>query len=1119
MAPAQKPPVIQGFFWIGLALAALVGAVRLFAAAQAAPTPLLSPTASPTARASQPPRLVFLESLTLIQPPAQAEQPFSTAEIRLETAFYGPDAATCCGAGTAAPPDPALAAGLNHILAATNVSFEVFNKQGQILAGPVLFSQFFAPLGGVNCPSGGATQPNARYDEAADRFLLGANGSGQAYCLAVSQTGDPTGGWYLYEFPVGGNGLLFDSPRAGIGREAVYLGANLYSGSTFAEGRVWAFDKTSLYQGLPAAYTSKSLGASRSPQPLHLYGYAYGRWPTAGPHAFLAAEGVDGQVYSLYTWTNPWGQNLLETRAVLDIPAAHGQVTGPPVNAPQNGGSDIRPTGNGPGEFSFQDGMGWAAMTVGCGAVNCIQWAQIDLEAGEIVQAGLLASAEEHRFVPAVAANQCGDAIVVYTKSSSAMVPAAWAAGRQAADPPGSLLAEFLFKAGETPYVGLDAPPYRWGQTAGMALDPDGLVFWSLVEYSKDTSRSDNRWGTYAAALSFPTCSGEPGFTLAANPTTASTCLGETAFFTAALGQSGGFSETVNLALQGLPEAGAYGFSPSELAPPGSSLLQIETATLNQGLYPLTITAAAPSITQAVPITLVVAAPLGPAPTLTSPGLGAANVDFSTAFTWEALPGASGYRLELANQPDFETMLFSQETTQTTLQPGIQFTPGEMVFWRVIAQNGCGSVSSALGFFQAAHGFCQASPVTIPDNGQASSEQTITLEGTLAGLDVYLEASHTYVGDLIFDLKHLQSGTSVRLLDRPGLPASAWGCSGDNIAAWLDDQAAAPVEQACSPTPPAIAGRLAPEQPLETFQGLPLQGGWALSLGDAAAGDTGRLEQWCILPELEPAPFTHTPAEIEMTLYAGQSHTTTLEIANQGSTAVAWTLAASGDGCASAPGLSWLGLPQTRGSLSPGEAASLPVRLATTGLAPGDYTGGLCLFSAPSQAPVVEISVRLQVLEMARLQGQIALQGCAACTYSESVIYIMNHYDTIPIIMYSSAEGWYSASLLAGVYTVRVEMPLALDAEITGVSLSAGQVLTLPPVTLLAGDANDDDVINLDDLQTIAGQFGLTGGMPGFDGRADFNQDGVVNLQDAALAAGNFGKTSGVDVPWEPEGP
>jgi hypothetical protein len=55
-------------------------------------------------------------------------------------------------------------------------------------------------------------------------------------------------------------------------------------------------------------------------------------------------------------------------------------------------------------------------------------------------------------------------------------------------------------------------------------------------------------------------------------------------------------------------------------------------------------------------------------------------------------------------------------------------------------------------------------------------------------------------------------------------------------------------------------------------------------------------------------------------------------------------------------------------------------------------------------------------------------------------------------------------------------------------------------ITLLAGDLNGDDVVNIFDLALIAGMLDTS------DAKADLNGDGVVNILDVALIASNYGQ-------------
>ena len=70
------------------------------------------------------------------------------------------------------------------------------------------------------------------------------------------------------------------------------------------------------------------------------------------------------------------------------------------------------------------------------------------------------------------------------------------------------------------------------------------------------------------------------------------------------------------------------------------------------------------------------------------------------------------------------------------------------------------------------------------------------------------------------------------------------GGSGDNyFNTTFDDEASIPIT---SGSPP-FTGSYRPEQPLSTFDYLPLNGSWILKVNDNAAGDTGQLASWCLI--------------------------------------------------------------------------------------------------------------------------------------------------------------------------------------------------------------------------------------------------------------------------------
>jgi hypothetical protein len=58
---------------------------------------------------------------------------------------------------------------------------------------------------------------------------------------------------------------------------------------------------------------------------------------------------------------------------------------------------------------------------------------------------------------------------------------------------------------------------------------------------------------------------------------------------------------------------------------------------------------------------------------------------------------------------------------------------------------------------------------------------------------------------------------------------------------------------------------------------------------------------------------------------------------------------------------------------------------------------------------------------------------------------------------------------------------------------------------LKAGDANNDNLVNVFDFGIMRNSFGKTIGIPGYDPRADFTGDGIVNIFDFNLVKQNFG--------------
>jgi hypothetical protein len=87
---------------------------------------------------------------------------------------------------------------------------------------------------------------------------------------------------------------------------------------------------------------------------------------------------------------------------------------------------------------------------------------------------------------------------------------------------------------------------------------------------------------------------------------------------------------------------------------------------------------------------------------------------------------------------------------------------------------------------------------------------------------------------------------------------------------------------------------------------------------------------------------------------------------------------------------------------------------------------------------------------------------------------------------------------------------LVLDKNAPPAELLAAQSVAQDMADAIAGDANFDGVVNLQDFNRLAANFGGNGL---WWGRGDFNFDGQVNLPDFNALAGNFGASAPTSIP------
>ena len=159
------------------------------------------------------------------------------------------------------PPDPVGDVGPNHYVEMVNLAFAVYDKQGNKLLGPVDTGTLWAGFAVEDCtdPSG---DPIVLYDQLEDRWILSqftTRGPQYYDCVAISQTGDPTGAYYRYAFitqpdPDLPGGTFFpDYPKYGVWTNS-YLMTTRDFGDVDEYGiSVYALEKNKMLAGNPKA--------------------------------------------------------------------------------------------------------------------------------------------------------------------------------------------------------------------------------------------------------------------------------------------------------------------------------------------------------------------------------------------------------------------------------------------------------------------------------------------------------------------------------------------------------------------------------------------------------------------------------------------------------------------------------------------------------------------------------------------------------------------------------------------------------------------------------------------------------------------------------------------------
>jgi uncharacterized repeat protein (TIGR01451 family) len=452
------------------------------------------------------------------------------------------------------PPDPNIDVGPNHVVQMVNITMAVYDKQGNILLGPInnntLWQDFGVGSGDLVtpiCATSNVGDPIVQYDQLADRWLVSqfAFAGGAAFqpvgpyyeCIAISATPDPLGPWNRYEFLISAT-LLDDYPKFGVWPDAYYMSINQFDETRLFEyagpGAV-AFERDAMLGGEMARMVYFDLSGSLGPRfggqlPADLEGTAL---PAAGaPNVFAEADddaaGFATDRLSLFDfhvdWANPSGSTFTGPTSI-DV-AAFDSVF-PCTDADGDGvARNCIPEKEGPGLDAISDrimnrlayrNVGGYETLVTNHTVDVndpeghagIRWYELrrpDAGGWGVFQQGTFAPDARHRWMGSAATDKAGNLAIGYSLSSPDMHPAIAYAGRLAGDPTGQLAQGEVVMFAGTGSQDVDGAG-RWGDYTSLVLDPvNDCTFWFTSEYYEVTGSFD--WHTRIGSFTFPSCLG-----------------------------------------------------------------------------------------------------------------------------------------------------------------------------------------------------------------------------------------------------------------------------------------------------------------------------------------------------------------------------------------------------------------------------------------------------------------------------------------------------------------------------------------------------------------------------------------------------------------------------------
>ncbi len=451
--------------------------------------------------------------------------------------FDGPDMDIGAGlfGGRFAPPDTNADVGPNHVVVTTNGGVTIYSKTGTVVVPQFRMSQMTPGIAAATTDDG---DPVVLYDPLADRWLLTqfgttiTNGSSHEI-IAVSQTGDPTGAYFAYDFLLAPN-RFGDYPHLGVWPDGYYMSTNDFNlaGTTFLGAGLYSFDRKKMLSGDPTALIiGFSLGTTHGGMlPTDVDGVVPP--PVGAPNLFMEFDADEfGAMNDLIRafafhvdFTTPLSSTLTQgtdvttaafdanspsSRAVAEQPAPSAAADNLDVIADRlmhrlayrrlpNGDQSYVLNftvnvsgGDGASAATYQGGVRWMELR-SAAAPNFIS---INQQATYAPGSGNGATGR-NLWMGSIAQDGQGNIGLAASASSTTLIPTAIYTGRLAGDAANSLPQGEVDAMSSVTRGVQTGTGNRWGDYSSLSVDPvDECTFWGAFEYV-DAPTASFDWNT-----------------------------------------------------------------------------------------------------------------------------------------------------------------------------------------------------------------------------------------------------------------------------------------------------------------------------------------------------------------------------------------------------------------------------------------------------------------------------------------------------------------------------------------------------------------------------------------------------------------------------------------------